>query len=67
MLLKPPTDVAECLEHAAACELEAERASDPTTKQSFLDLAARWRRIAGTFEYIERIDRFLDTVGGLRH
>jgi hypothetical protein len=37
---------------------------DPDAKQSFLDLAARWRRIAATFEYIERVDRFLDRPRG---
>ena len=59
MLSKPSTDAAACLQHAADCELRAEQAGDPIAKQSFLDVAARWRRIAETFEYIERIDRFL--------
>jgi hypothetical protein len=64
MLRKPSTDADECLRHAALCELQAERASDPAAKQSFLDFAARWRRIAETFEYIERVDRFLDRPRG---
>lgn len=59
MLVKPSTDALECLQHAGECELQAERSSDPTAKQSFLDLAQRWRRIAETMEYIERVDRFL--------
>ena len=59
MLVKNSSDVADCLRHAAECELQAERTTDPTAKQSFLDLAARWRRIAATFEYIARVDRFL--------
>jgi predicted amidophosphoribosyltransferase len=63
MLVKTSTDVAECLQHATECELQAEQTSDPTAKQSFLDLAARWRRIAATFEYIERVDRFLAKPG----
>jgi len=59
-VLKPPLkDAAACLKHAAECELQAERANDPAAKQSFLDLAARWRRIAGTYEYIERVNEFL--------
>jgi hypothetical protein len=57
MLDKPSTDAADCLRRANECELEAQRASDPTARQHFLDIAARWRRIAETFEYIERVDR----------
>ncbi len=59
MLSQSSKEAAECLWHAAECELQAERASDPLAKQSFLDLAARWRRIAATYEYIQRIDRFI--------
>jgi hypothetical protein len=59
MLRKPSSDAAECLQHATECELQAERASDPTAKQSFLDLAARWRRIAATYEYIDRVDQVI--------
>ena len=59
MLTKVSEDAADCLQRAAACEAQAQRATDPTAKQSFLDLAARWRRIAETFDYIERVDRFL--------
>jgi hypothetical protein len=44
---------------ASDCELQAERISDPLAKQSFLDIAARWRRVAATFEYIERVDQFI--------
>jgi hypothetical protein len=59
MLSKPSKDAVECLQRAAECELQANQAGDPIAKQSFSDLAARWRRIAETFEYIERVDRFL--------
>ena len=59
MLVRTSPDVADCLQRAAECELQAERASEPIAKRSFLDLAARWRRIAETFEYVERVDRFL--------
>ena len=61
MLEESSKDAVDCLQHAAACELQAKRASDPAAKQSFLDLAARWRRIAETFEYIERVDRLVST------
>ena len=59
MLLSRSADALECLQRAADCELQAERANDPTAKQAYLDLAARWRRIAETCEYIERVDNFL--------
>jgi hypothetical protein len=59
MLVRTSPDVAECLQHAAECECQATRTRDPDAKQSFLDLATRWRRIAETCEYIERVDRFL--------
>jgi hypothetical protein len=63
VLTKPSIDVADCLQHAAECQLQAERSGDPAAKQQFLDLASRWRRIAETFEYIERVDRFLGPPG----
>jgi hypothetical protein len=59
MLSSPSKDAVECLQRATECELQAARAGDPIAKQSFLDLAARWRRIAETFDYVERTDRFL--------
>ena len=64
MLTKPSVDVTECLQHIAECELQAQRATDPAAKAAYLDLAARWRRIAETFDYIERVDRFLGPKGG---
>jgi len=59
MLVRTSPDVARCLEHAAECELQAARTRDPAAKESFLDLATRWRRIAETCEYIERAGRLL--------
>ena len=59
MLSRPSADALDCLQHAAECELQAQQTRDPTAQQAFHDLAARWRRIAETFEYIERVDHFL--------
>ena len=56
---QPSKDATECLARATECELQAKRAGDPVAKQSFLDLAARWRRIAATYEYIDRVDRLI--------
>jgi hypothetical protein len=59
MLGKPSAGAAECLQRAEECEAAAQRAADPAAKQSFLNVAAWWRRIAQTCEYIESVDRFL--------
>ena len=59
MLTRPSVDAMDCLQRATDCELQAEQAGDFVARQSFLDLAARWRRIADTCEFIERVDRFL--------
>jgi hypothetical protein len=56
-LVKPSTHAAECLRQATECESQAERATDSTAKESFLDPADRWGRNAATFESIERVDR----------
>ena len=61
MLTKPSLDVQDCLQLAAECELQAKRATDPNAKNLFLDMAARCRRVAETFEYVERVDRFVKT------
>jgi hypothetical protein len=64
MPVKASSDVADCLRHADKCESQAARARDPGVKQSFLDLAGRWRRIAETREYIERVDRLVAKRSG---
>ena len=63
MLTKLPHNVAECLQRAADCEAKAEKAVDPVAKQSFVDLAGKWRAISDTYEYIERVNRFLAKPG----
>ena len=59
MLNKLSDDIADCLQHAAECELQAERTSDPVARASFADLAARWRRLAQSYEYTESLGSFL--------
>jgi hypothetical protein len=59
VLSESSNDAAECLARATECELQAARITNSSAKQSFLDLADRWRRIAASFEYIERVDNFL--------
>jgi hypothetical protein len=37
--------------------VNAELATNPVAKQSFLELADKWRRIAESYEYIEEVER----------
>jgi hypothetical protein len=67
MLVNRSADALECLQRATDCEMQAERATNPSAKEALLDLAARWRRIAETFEYIERIDRSLQSKSATRN
>jgi hypothetical protein len=58
VLTKPRFDVTACLQHAAENERHAKLVADQDAKEFFLDIAARWYRIAETFEYTRRIERF---------
>ena len=58
MLVTRSAEAVRCLHQAEECEAAAESATDPAAKRSFVDVAERWRRIAETCEYIERVDRF---------
>jgi hypothetical protein len=60
MLTERSLDVQDCLQLAAACELEA-AAREAEARVFFLDLAARCLRVAENFEHIERVGRFLTT------
>jgi len=59
MLQQRSADTIRCLRQAEECEELAFRAIDPSAKRAFFDVAARWRLIAETCEYIERVDSFL--------
>jgi hypothetical protein len=67
MLVNRSADAVECLQRATECEMQAERAADLIAKQSFLDLAARWRRVAETFKYIDRVDQSLQSKSATRN
>ena len=45
-----PGDPTECRERAMNCMLLAEEASDAQSKQTFLDLAQSWTRLAAELE-----------------
>jgi hypothetical protein len=46
-LTKLPHNVADCLQRAADCAIKAEKAVDPIARQSFIDLADKWRANCG--------------------
>ncbi len=44
---------------AAECEHLAELASNPATRNGYLRLAECWRELAGSREFVERLNNFL--------
>lgn len=60
MLQCPSSPASECLEHARRCEQRAENARREDDRAWYLAQAERWRQIAATYEYIDRVRRFLD-------
>jgi hypothetical protein len=51
--------IAECLARAAAAEDRAASATDPELKADHLAIAERWRYLAQSYEFAERLRRFL--------
>jgi hypothetical protein len=52
-------DVQLCLEHAADCDRIAADMSHPRSKQEYLTLARRWRKLAQSFQLVDAIDLYL--------
>jgi hypothetical protein len=42
--------IRECYQHAEVCEREAAAQSDPALRKDFLDTAARWVKLAQSYE-----------------
>ena len=59
MLQKLSEDIAECLAHAAAADCQAEQTPDPTAKRDYAEMAGRWRGLAESYQFVERVERFL--------
>lgn len=59
MLRKPSPLVSDCLRRAADCEVKAENAADVEVKKNFAFLADQWRRLADSYEYLDRSQDFL--------
>jgi hypothetical protein len=57
-----PGDPKECREHAKRCWELASEATNPVLKESLIDLAQRWARLASDLEVTKRM---LDAWGEL--
>lgn len=57
MTNSPSLDVKFCLGRAAQCELFAEQLSNEDDRESMLEIARRWRQLAKSFEFSERLER----------
>ena len=62
MLQALNADVAECLARAKQAERRADECRDPTAKADFTAIAARWVRLAESYQVIERVEQFLKTT-----
>jgi hypothetical protein len=61
MLQSTNPAVTYCLERAAECERLAKHSFDPEDRTTFCRIAAHWRSLATSQEYIERFETLLRT------
>ena len=52
----------ECLAHATSMERLADQTSDLGSKADLLDTARRWRRLAESYRFLERVERSLADI-----
>jgi len=62
MLQKLTDNIAECVSHAVEAQRRADEAADSASKREFADMADRWRRLADSYQFVERINHFLDNT-----
>ena len=58
----------ECLARAANAERRAQETTDPVLKSDYTDTAKRWRGLAESYQFIERVESFLaetKTIGSM--
>jgi hypothetical protein len=58
MLVSLSDQVRECLRHAEDCARQASSHSDPRLRQDFLEMEARWLKLARSYEFTERLADF---------
>jgi len=62
MLLKLTDHISNCLDRAAAARHRAEETADPRAQTDFLRLEQSWNCLAQSYQWAERLERFL--LGG---
>jgi hypothetical protein len=62
MLQKLSDNIAECMSHAVEAQRRAAEAADLATKRENADMAHRWLRLAESYQFVERIERFLGSI-----
>ena len=58
MLANLSEQIRDCLERAEECARKAETITDPGLRDDFLHLAERWRSLARSMEFAERLGSF---------
>ncbi len=58
MLNNISRQIRDCLSRAEESEGRALKETDPELRQSFLDIARRWRVLARSYEFAEQLERF---------
>jgi hypothetical protein len=58
MLVSLSDQVRECLGHAEDCARQAASQSDPRLRQDFLEMEARWLKLARIYELTEQLTDF---------
>jgi hypothetical protein len=53
----------ECLARAGSAEQRALAATDPEMKANYADVARRWRRLAESYQFVDRVENFLTEMG----
>jgi len=59
MLQRLTAHIVECLVHADDCERRAQTMTDAQIKVDLLDMARKWRRLAESYQFVERVDGYL--------
>jgi len=62
MLQKLSDNIADCVSHAVEAQRRADAAADLESRREYADMAGKWRRLAESYQFVERIERFLDTA-----
>jgi hypothetical protein len=58
MLHKFSDEIHECNQFADECRRNADKTDDPSRKQYYFDMEARWRHLASHAGFLEQISNF---------